>query len=52
MLGAKQNLEGDNAGLLGLPLNEAGGSTTESTKPTVSKISLEIVRVSVKHSSS
>lgn len=47
MLGAKQNLEGVNAGLLGLPSDEADGSTTECTKPTVSKISLEIVRVSV-----
>ncbi len=49
MLGAKQNSEGVNAGFLGLPSDEASGST-ENTKPTVSRISLEIVRVSVKPS--
>ena len=50
VLGANQNLEGDNAGLLGLPLNEAGGSTTESTKPTVSNVSLGVLRGAVKPS--
>lgn len=49
MLGAKQNSEGVDAGFLGLPSDEASGST-ENTKPTVSRVSLEIVRVLVKPS--